>query len=70
MLSITQTTFEVIAKTYLAQAFYTDSGVVAVTLKWHNDRADSAEDADKRSEELAEVASALGRAASTSFQRM
>ena len=61
LLSICQTLFEVIAKTYLAQAFYTDSGVIAVTLMWHNDRADTAEVAEKRADELAEVAHALGR---------
>lgn len=65
VLSIIQTLLELIAKTYLAQAFYTDSGVVAVTLMWHNDRADSAEEAEKRSEELAEVAYALGKDATT-----
>ena len=45
----------------LAQAFYTDAATVAITLMWHNDRADDPETAKARSEELAEVAQALNR---------
>jgi len=58
---VVQTILEVTAKTYLAQAFYTDAATVAITLMWHNDRADDPETAKTRSEELAEVAQALNR---------
>jgi len=61
VLPMIQTLFEVVAKTYLAQIFYTDAATVAIALMWHNDRADSPDVAEKRAAELAEVAQALER---------
>jgi hypothetical protein len=61
VITILQTAFELVAKTYLAQVFYTDSACVAITLIWHSDRADGEAMAKLRSDEMAQVAEALER---------
>lgn len=54
------TIFSVIAKTYLAQAFYTDAAVSTVVSIWHTEHSDDAETASKRAGEKTDVAVALG----------
>jgi len=49
----------VVAKTYIAQCFYADAAVTTIVTTWHAERADSPETAQKRTDELAEVAAAL-----------
>lgn len=63
VLTVFSILFSVIAKTYLAQAFYTDAGVSAVVAIWHTEKTDGAEVSQQRSTELSEVAEALNYAA-------
>lgn len=54
------TVLAVIAKTYLAQIFYTDAAIASVVSIWHTEKSDDAETAAQRTSELANVAQALG----------
>jgi hypothetical protein len=56
-----QMVLQLIAKTYLAQVFYTDTACVAITQIWHADRADCHTTEVARNAELAEVAKALDK---------
>lgn len=60
LLTGANTVLAVVAKTYLAQAFYTDGAVTAVVTVWHVEKADDEDTGKRRAAELAEVADALG----------
>ena len=59
VLPIMMTTFELVAKTYLAQVFYADAACIAVTQIFSAEREDDATTVDDRIRELAAVADAL-----------
>ena len=58
-----QSLFSLIAKTYLAQAFYMDAAVYSIVSIWHTEKSDSSEVGRRRAQELSEVAHALNKSA-------
>ena len=63
--TVMSTVLSVVAKTYLAQAFYTDAAVTSVVSIWHTEKSDSPEVCANRAAELAEVAEALSFSAAS-----
>jgi len=59
MLTSIYTVLSVIAKTYLAQVFYTDAAAIAVVSVWHTEKADEVDVALRRAAELEEFAAGL-----------